>query len=206
MCDFGGFMRLFDNRKNDQTCCSANSSLLIHASGATGWCEAMRTMHTPLKGNLIREEKGKRQALCGLGARLEDMVSTCELLLKTVMTNKLKMLISLAQKGCSQGIPVSSRNTQMWNYRSKGRTYPLILSHKVEERTLYGSAQAVRSCEGKNGHAGIGLWKKRRLFCNERDKRTHSLRESELTSTGSSIAREFVELLERRKANGCKSS
>ena len=205
MCDFGGLVRLFDTLMNDQTCCSVSSNLLTHAREVTSWCEAVRTMHTPIKGNLIREEKRKLQASCGLGARFDGMASICELLLKTVRTNKLKMLKSLYQKVSSQVIPVSSRGTQTLRYRSKGRAYPIILSHEVEEGTLYYSAQAVRTCEGKNGNAGIGLWKKQMPFCNERDKRINTLRESELTSTWSLITREFVELFQERKANGSKS-
>lgn len=199
-------MRLFDTLMNDQTCCSVGSNLLTHARKTTSWYEAGRTMHTPVKGNLNREGKRKLQALCGLGARFDGMVSTCELLLKTVMTSKLKMLKSLGQKGSSQVIPVSSRGTQTLSYRSKGRAYPISLSHKVEEGTLYYSAQAVRTCEGKDGNAGIGLWKKQMPVCNERDKRISTLRESELTSTGSLITREFVELFKRRKANGSESN
>lgn len=198
-------MRLFDNRKIDQTCCSANSSLFIHARGVTFWCEAMRTMHSPVTGNPFRKERRKLQASCGLGARLDGMVSACELLLKTVMTSKPKMLTGLAQKGYGQVIPVSSRNTQMLSHRSKGRTSPIILSHKVEERTLYVSVQAVRTCEGKDGHAGSGLWKKRKLSCNEEDRRLSAPRASGLTSTGSFVARKSVELLEGRRANGGKS-
>lgn len=193
-------MRLFDTLKNDQTCCSVNSNLLTHARKATSWCEAVRTMHTPVKGNLTREEKRKLQASCGLGARFDGMVSICELLLKTVMTSKLKMLKSLAQKGSSQVILVSSKDTQTSSYRLKGRTYPISLSHKVEEGILYYSAQAVRTCEGKDGNAGIGLWKKQMPFCNERDKRISTLRESELTSTGSLITREVVELFLWKKS------
>ena len=53
----------------------------------------------PSKDSLNRKGRTKLPASRRLGARLDDMVNTCELLINVVTIEELKMLISSPQKG-----------------------------------------------------------------------------------------------------------